>query len=91
MNKVPHTSQQSSYPWSMYESNKELLSYIGAASVAEWLVSSVLDLCCYWCGKCSPPLCCSLPCGTWDKTLSRHYAMQTGMCMQSQGRVGSHV
>ena len=27
----------------------------------------------------------------WDETPTRHFAMQTGMCMKSQGRGGSHV
>ena len=38
------------------------------------------------------PLCYTgLPWGTWDKTLTRHFAMQTDMCMQLQGHGGPHV
>ena len=73
--------------------NKEyllIMQRLTATSVAGWLVCSVLVLCCS-CGEYSPPLSSSLSCSQLGKTLTRHFAMQTGMCFQSRSHGGSHV
>ena len=58
---------------------KEMEHVINAASVVEWLVCCVLVLCCCHV-ECSPHYAAGLRWGTWDKTLTRHIAMQTDMC-----------
>ena len=56
------------------------------------VVSVLYSLICCCCGECSPPLSCNLPCSQLGiETLTPHFAMQIGMCIQSQGHGGPHV
>ena len=66
------------------------MEYGVAVCVVEWLVCSV-SCCVNVVVSVRPTALQSSLWSAWEKTLTRHFAMPTGMCMQSQGHRSLHV